>query len=1331
MDKSELNPQQKIAFLEKELDQIKNVWLNSINSIEDILIIIDKDQIIEDINEAGLRFLNKSKEEVKGRKCFEQLPFCKAFDHACPMCQSLKSGQAETIERYDALDHKYFSIKSSPVFNENGDIIKYIDILRDISDSKRHENDLIQKNKEIAARNAEYESLNEEYSVQNEELQNTVESLNESESLFKTVWESTMDGMVISDEQGIVWQVNQKYLDIFGYSREEVLYHEFAHSEVDPEKLKSEYQRIFQLNNPVDRFEAIFTTKKGEKKNIEIRISFIYSSKKKKLMLSVLRDITQQKEAEKEIQRSTNFIKDLIKSIPGAVFQFSVSSDGKWSFPFLSDTMERIYERPNSGLKTKDDLFSVVHKEDLEALIQSIQLSLDNLSSWTFDYRVSTPSGKLKWIRGISNPRKLSDGSTIWNGIILDIDEQKSAEKALQKSEEKYRLLAETAQDLIFIHDLQGKIEYVNNSASLKLGLSTDALYQKNISDIIAEEYKDELFRRSKKRKDGNSDTFIYESGLMTQKGDILELEVSSIPITIDKNKPSFLIIGRDITERKKAANALRNSEERYRTLAETAQDLIIIHDLDGEIQYVNSAANSILGYEVNQLSAKNILDFVDEEFIPDIQQRQANRLNQFKDRIIYEINVIASDGEKIPFEVNSAPIIRDGKVENILIIARDIRERVQSERALRENEKKLQHIAQNVPGMVFQSRINAQEEFWFTYVSSGCKNLYGYEPEEILQNPNLMWDAVHPGERKLMEKAMKASIQTGNNYQMEHRLISKDGEIKWVKGLAKPEKLNEGIVTFTGVVIDITEQKQIEMSLIESEERFRLVATHTNDIIYEWDLEKDKIKWHGNIQRVVDSNNIPESTSDLVQLMHPEDAELLNSLVREHLEKKTPWSHEYRLMLSDKIKHIHGTGVALYQKGKPYKVYGAITDISRQVRLINRLKEAKQKAEENEELFRSTFEQAAAGIVIIAPDQTFIKINQKFCDMLGYSQEEMMQLTFSDVTHPEDLYKDMEVIEGILKGEISTFVIEKRYLHKNGSIVWIYGHGTIVRDKNHQPKYTVGVVHDITQQKKYEFQLLEREKELSAQNEEYLSTNEELAESNQKIHEINERLAKANQELDSFVYRVSHDLRAPITSSLGLSRLSQNTPSIEDVHQYAKLQEESLQKLDNFIKDILNYSRNSRVEVKSEEIDLESLLDSILEENKYSVDNKIRIIKEIKVDEPFRSDQLRVKIILNNLISNALKFQNKYKEDPYIQMNIKVDINQAIITVTDNGIGIQEEYVDKIFEMFYRATDKGPGSGIGLYILKDCLDKLKGDIAVESEFGEGTTFKVTLPNMQ
>lgn len=235
-------------------------------------------------------------------------------------------------------------------------------------------------------------------------------------------------------------------------------------------------------------------------------------------------------------------------------------------------------------------------------------------------------------------------------------------------------------------------------------------------------------------------------------------------------------------------------------------------------------------------------------------------------------------------------------------------------------------------------------------------------------------------------------------------------------------------------------------------------------------------------------------------------------------------------------------------------------------------------------------------------------------------------------------------------------------------------------------------------------------------------------------LRKQNEELVKINKELDSFVYSVSHNLRAPLMSVLGLINLVQieekkNEP---DLSGYFEMMQHSIHKLDDTLKEILDYSRNARSNLVIEKVDFQKMVEDSFERMQY-MEGSDTIEKNVSVraGSVFYTDPYRLSVIISNLVSNAIKYRDPHKDKR--TMMIEADINDATLSFTfrDNGIGIRPDYLERIFDMFFRATDKSEGAGLGLYIVKETVEKLRGQINVESKNGEGTTFSIRIPNMK
>jgi len=232
------------------------------------------------------------------------------------------------------------------------------------------------------------------------------------------------------------------------------------------------------------------------------------------------------------------------------------------------------------------------------------------------------------------------------------------------------------------------------------------------------------------------------------------------------------------------------------------------------------------------------------------------------------------------------------------------------------------------------------------------------------------------------------------------------------------------------------------------------------------------------------------------------------------------------------------------------------------------------------------------------------------------------------------------------------------------------------------------------------------------------------------ELVENNMLLSKTNAELDRFVYSTSHDLRAPLTSIMGLINITLDAQNPNDVKRYLSLMKDRVHSLDGFIKDITDYSRNNRLEIRREPVKLADLAHEVWESLKFSpeaenIDFRIDIPKDIYIE----SDKTRLRVIISNLIANAVRYHDLKKQNQYIKLNYQMKGRVSYIQVEDNGQGIATEYHGKIFDMFFRASEHSKGSGLGLYIVKEALMKLSGSIKLESTVGVGTTFTIMLPN--
>jgi len=370
---------------------------------------------------------------------------------------------------------------------------------------------------------------------------------------------------------------------------------------------------------------------------------------------------------------------------------------------------------------------------------------------------------------------------------------------------------------------------------------------------------------------------------------------------------------------------------------------------------------------------------------------------------------------------------------------------------------------------------------------------------------------------------------------------------------------------------------------------------------------------------------------------------------------------------------------------------------------MVRDVSERKRAEEENRRL--AMVANTTTNMVVIADGNGLILwINPAFTRITGYSLEEVIgNKPGSFLSGPETDKKVSAFMGEAIRSGQGFKDVEIINYSKEGRPYWVSIEVQPIHDRAGNVVQFIAIESDISERKATQQILLDR----------------------------NEELIKINAELDRFVYSASHDLRAPIASLLGLIEVARLETDRNNIVELLELQQKSLLRLDRFIKDIVDHSRNTRMDVNSDPINFESLVQSVFEQLQF-MDNVTKIQKRITIAQEgaFFTSATRLDILFNNLISNAIKYADLRKADPFLEVEISANSAQAQIRIRDNGEGIPSDSLSKIFDMFFRASRRGTGSGLGLYIVREAIQKVRGTIDVKSEFGEGTEFVVVIPNL-
>lgn len=389
-----------------------------------------------------------------------------------------------------------------------------------------------------------------------------------------------------------------------------------------------------------------------------------------------------------------------------------------------------------------------------------------------------------------------------------------------------------------------------------------------------------------------------------------------------------------------------------------------------------------------------------------------------------------------------------------------------------------------------------------------------------------------------------------------------------------------------------------------------------------------------------------------------------------------------------------------------------SITDDTGQVALlipegrdITDVKQIEEQLRQSEERFRRAFDDAATGGALVAPNGHFLRVNQAYCELLGYSESELLATNFQSLTHPDDVDANMRYTHQMLAGEIQTYKMEKRYFHKQGHIIWVLLSVSMVRDSQGQPLHFVGQIQDITQIKQTQIQMKNLVSELE----------------------------RSNRELEDFAYIVSHDLLSPLHKWQMLNDLlTEDYGQVldEQGQEYLRRMHQVKERMQTFINDLLMLSRVTTQAQPFVRVNLNTVVQEVLADLDIQLQETGGTV-DVEALPTVKADPLQMRQLMQNLLSNALKFHQS-EIAPVVKVYSQPSQlpDQEQIVVKDEGIGFKSEYEEQIFEAFQRLHSRRhyEGTGLGLTICRKIVQRHGGMISASSVPGEGAMFTITLP---
>ncbi|WP_339106263.1 PAS domain S-box protein [Haloterrigena salinisoli] len=1118
------------------------------------------------------------------------------------------------------------------------------------------------------------------------------------------------DGLYQLDAEDRFIAVNDEIVELTGYAREELL-GEHVSLLLDNDDSTIE-PSLTNLTDQSEQLECAVQTAEGDRVRCEVRVSLLESDGTVQGTVGIVQDITDSSRPDQPLEESdqrhnhesTNECEPRFRETKTQLeVAKAAGSVGTWSWDIQENTVtadeclakshDTAPEEVTAGVPI-EEFFASVHEVDQERVWNQLDEAVEEAGEFEAEYRITDAEGDTLWVAsrgeveydGNSEPCRII-------GATADITERKEAGTELKRAtaEEQNRLyetIISSTPDLIYAFDLDYRFTFANDAVLEMWGQTREEAIGKTLREIGYEPWHAEMHEREIDEVIETKEPIRGEVAFPHAERGRRVYEYIFAPVLNDDDEVETIAgTSRDVTERRQAEENLQKNKERFHALVTASSDVVYRMSPDW------SEMHEFTGKELLADTDEPTSDWLDKYIHPDEQPRVTEAIDeaiQTKSTFELEHRVEQDDGSTGWTFSRAVPMLNeDGEIEEWIGMASDITERKRREQELERSEQRYRTLAEYFPnGLVTLF----DHDLEYTLAAGQGFDQIPFEPDD-LEGHNFydVWPDETVDE---FEPAILAALE-GEQQSVEFTY----GGREWVLH-AVPITDERGDV-FAGMTMaqDITEQKEREQYLQDAKSQLE-AATEAGAVgTWEWDVQNDEMCVSPSFARTfgVDPDAAQQGVSldRFIDGIHEDDRERVVAAIEDAVETCDEYKSEYRVWNADgELRWVVARGHVECDDGEPITFPGALTDITER-------KRAELERQRNKEQLETLFEVLPIGVVVADADGSLIRANDTAKEIWGgdvFNAESVAEYdkypaVWADTGEP--IAPDDWTMSQVLQGtevtepniyEISAFDGEQRIIME---------HGMPVRDECGDVSHAVITLTDITERREYQ----------------------------RKLEESNERL-------EQFAYAASHDLQEPlrmITSYLQLLEKRYDDAFDEDGEEFLEYAVNGAERMREMIDALLEYSRIETQGDPFEPVDLNETLEDVL------ADLQVQIVEsgaEVMVEDlpHLEGDASQLRQLFQNLLDNAITYSGD--EPPLIHVDADRRGDKWVISVEDNGIGIEPDKQERVFTVFDRlhSREEYDGTGIGLALCQRIVKRHGGEIWVESEPGEGATFSFTLP---